>query len=134
MKILFVCEYNACRSQMAEGLARHFLPKTVSAQSAGIYPGKMHDWTVQVMGEIGIDISAQRSKQLPSVSNEDYDYLMILAEPAVEATRIIKAKKRFFWFHLDPAAEPGSAEDVKARIRRVRNALKTQIEAFAISL
>lgn len=119
---------------MAEGIARHILPETVSVQSAGLYPGEVHRMTIEVMCEIGIDISAHRSKRLESVCGETYDYVVILAEPAVEATQVIQAKKRLPWFHPDPAKEPGSVETVKAEIRRVRNALKTQIEAFAISL
>lgn len=134
MKMLFICEYNACRSQMAEGIARHLLPKTVSVHSAGLYPGEVHAWTIEVMNEIGIDISSHRSKRLESVCDETYDYVVVLAEPAVEATRVIQAKKRLPWFHPDPAKEPGSVETVKAEIRRVRDALKAQIEEFAISL
>lgn len=134
MKILFVCEYNACRSQMAEGLARHIFPKTVSAQSAGLYPGEVHAWTIEVMREIGINISSHRSKKLEAIAGETYDYVVVLAEPAVEATRMIQSNKLLSWFHPDPAKEPGNAENVKMEIRRVRDALKTQIEEFAISL
>ena len=65
---------------------------------------------------------------------EAYDYVVILAEPAVEATQVIQAKKRLPWFHPDPAKEPGSAEEVKMEIRRVRDALKAQIEVLATSL
>lgn len=134
MKILFICEYNACRSQMAEGIARNLLPKTVSVQSAGLYPGEVHDWTIEVMNEIGIDIASHRSKKLEAVAGETYDYVVILAEPAVEATRTIQWKKRLPWFHPDPARKPGSAEEVKIEIRRVRDALKAQIEELAASL
>lgn len=133
-KILFVCEYNACRSQMAEGLARHLFPKTVSVQSAGLYPGAVHAWTIEVMREIGIDISSYRSKQLEAVAGETYDYVVILAEPAAEATRTIQVKKRLLWLYPDPARAPGSAEQVKAALRRVRDALKARIEALAISV
>lgn len=134
MEILFICEYNACRSQMAEGIALHIFPETVSVRSAGLYPGEVHIWTIEAMGEIGIDISAHQSKQLESVCGKTYDYVIILAEPAMEATRVIQAKNRLPWFHPDPAKETGSVETVKAEIRRVRDALKAQIEAFAISL
>ena len=134
MKILFVCEYNACRSQMAEGIARHILPETVSVQSAGLHPGEVHAWTIDVMREIGIDISSNRSKKLEAVAGDTYDYVVILAEPAVESTQVIQAKKRLPWFHPDPAKEPGSAEEVKMEIRRVRDALKAQIEVLATSL
>jgi protein-tyrosine-phosphatase len=86
------------------------------------------------MSEIGIDISLHRSKRLHVVSGEAYDYVVILAEPAAEAIQAIEAKIRLPWFHPDPACEPGSEEEVKAKIRRVRDALKTQIETFAKNL
>ena len=134
MRILFVCEYNACRSQMAEGIARHLFPKTVSVVSAGLYPGEVHAWTIEVMKEIEIDISLHRSKQLEAVSGETFDYVVILAKPAADATQIIKAKNRLSWFYPDPACEPGSAEEVKTKMRRVRDAIKAQIEEFSRGL
>lgn len=130
--MLFVCEYNACRSQMAEGIARHVLPKTVSVHSAGLYPGEVHAWTIEVMHEIGIDISSHRSKKLEAVAAEPFDVVAILAEPAVEATRVIRATERLRWFYPDPAKEPGSETVVKQRLRRVRDALQVQIEAWRI--
>ncbi|MDO8519244.1 MAG: arsenate reductase ArsC, partial [Deltaproteobacteria bacterium] len=124
MKILFICEYNACRSQMAEGIARHLLPKTVSVASAGLYPGELNQWTIDVMNEIGIDISSHRSKKLEIVADDTYDYIITLAEPASAAVRALAAKNHLSWFHPDPAAELGGAEEVKAKIRGVRDALR----------
>ena len=129
-KILFVCEYNACRSQMAEGLARRLLPPTVSAESAGLYPGEVNALTIEVMREIGVDLAPHRSKRLEAVAGSEFDWLVLLAEPAVEATRGIRAKKRLHWFHPDPAKTVGDRETIKAAIRRVRDELKTQIEEF----
>ncbi|MBI4374415.1 MAG: arsenate reductase ArsC, partial [Deltaproteobacteria bacterium] len=85
MKILFVCEYNACRSQMAEGLARAFLPESFSITSAGLYPGELNRVTIEVMREIGIDISNQRSKLLAEVKDKRFDRVVVLAKPAWEA-------------------------------------------------
>lgn len=134
MKILFVCEFNACRSQMAEGLARTLLPKAVLVQSAGLYPGEVHSWTIEVMREIGIDISSHSSKKLEVVSSEIYDYVIILAKPAMEASQLIQAKNYLSWFHPDPAKNPGSEEQVKMKIRWVRDTIKSQIEAFMTTL
>lgn len=130
MHMLFVCEYNACRSQMAEGIARRLLPETVSVQSAGLYPGEVHVWTIEVMHEIGIDLSSHRSKKLEAVAAESFDVVAILAEPAVKATRVIHAKERLLWFYPDPAKESGGERDVKQRLRRVRDALQVQITTW----
>ena len=129
-KILFVCEYNACRSQMAEGLARHLRLENVSVQSAGLYPGKVNTLTIEVMREIGIDISSHQSKLLEVVEGDSFDYLIVLAEPAVQPTRYLDADHRLEWFYPDPAKTEGSPEMVRAAIRRVRDALKAQIGGF----
>lgn len=130
MRILFVCEYNACRSQMAEGLARHLLPPTVSVQSAGLYPGTVHACTIDVMREIGIDISTHRSKQLAAVAGTRFDYLVVLASPASAATRHLHAAQRLDWSYPDPALAVGSPQDVKAAIRGVREALTARIKDY----
>ena len=119
---------------MAEGLARAILPTTVSVESAGLYPGEVHPWTIEVMREIGIDITSHRSKKLEAVSGESYDTIVILAEPTVEATQIIQANKRLHWFHPDPAKDPGTEEEVKTRLRRVRDEIKDRIETWAVTL
>lgn len=128
MKILFVCEYNACRSQMAEGLARNLLPPGTEVRSAGLYPGEVNRLTIEVMWEIGIDISRQRSKLLSEVSRVVFDYLVILAEPAIEATLGISANERLHWLFDDPVRNPGDPEVLKQGVREVRDRLKEEIE------
>lgn len=115
---------------MAEGLARALLPEPAIVQSAGLYPGEVNILTIEVMREIGIDISTHRPKLLKAVEKDRFDYLIVLAEPAVQATRSLDAAHRLDWLYPDPAKTEGSPETVKAAIRVVRDALKTQIEGF----
>ena len=63
LKVLFLCTENACRSQMAEGLVNHDLAGQVKAFSAGVQPSRVNPRAIQVMAEIGIDISHHRSKR-----------------------------------------------------------------------
>ena len=128
MKILFVCEYNACRSQIAEGIARHIFPKTVSVQSAGVHPGTLNELTVEVTREIGIDISRHYSKRLGAVSDIYFDLVVVLAKPAWETASILKADKKILWALEDPVAIPGEEEWLKEKIRKVRDAIKENLE------
>lgn len=131
MKILFVCEYNACRSQMAEGLARKLLPENYSIHSAGLHPGELNQITVGVMQEIGVDLSGQYSKRLVEVKDICFDLAVVLAEPAWEAVQEIQAKQRVLWHFYDPVAKPGSFEELKEKIRIVRDGIKERIQQLA---
>src|SRR3989338_1427513 len=124
MKILFICEYNACRSQMAEGIARSIFPRHYELQSAGVHPGTLNRLTVEVTREIGIDISNHYSKQISVISMTYFDLVIVLAEPAWKATSILKTRKKILWALEDPVAIPGEEEWLKERIRKVRDSIK----------
>ena len=68
LKVLFLCTENACRSQMAEGLVNHDLAGQVKAFSAGIRPSRVNPRAIQVMGELGIDISQRHSKSVDDLA------------------------------------------------------------------
>jgi len=127
MKILFVCEYNACRSQIAEGLARASLPSGHFVASAGLYPGKVHPFTVEVMKEIGIDISGHWSKRLHDISDRTFDLAVVLAEPALDPVLAIGAKKTILMAVADPAALPGTNEILRQRLRACRDDLRKRL-------
>ena len=113
---------------MAEGIARHLFPKTILVQSAGVHPGTLNELTVEVTREIGIDISGHYSKRLSTVSTINFDLVVVLAEPAWEATALLKTSKRILWSLEDPVAVPGEVEWLKEKIRKVRDTLKGNIE------
>ena len=68
LKVLFLCTENACRSQMAEGLVNHDLAGQVKAFSAGVRPSRVNPRAIQVMAELGIDISHHRSKSVDDLA------------------------------------------------------------------
>jgi len=73
LKILFLCTGNACRSQMAEGWARHLRSNAIDARSAGIAPHGLDPLAVRVMAEAGVDISGQRSKHVDALKDIAFD-------------------------------------------------------------
>ncbi|HID06021.1 MAG TPA: arsenate reductase ArsC, partial [Armatimonadetes bacterium] len=78
-KILFVCVHNSCRSQIAEGFARHFGDDAVEVYSAGSKPsGEVDPNAIAVMREVGIDISKQRSKSIDEIPQVEYDFIVTM--------------------------------------------------------
>ena len=116
---------------MAEGLAREFLPKGFSIHSAGLHPGELNRITVEVMQEIGVDLSGQYSKRLAAVQDVFFDLVVVLAEPAWQAVQNIQAKQRVLWHFPDPVADHGSFEELKEKIRIVRDGIKERIQQMA---
>ena len=76
IKILFLCTGNSCRSQMAEGWARHLKDECIEVYSAGIETHGLNPYAVQVMAESGVDISKQRSKHIKELSVTEFDYVI----------------------------------------------------------
>ena len=113
---------------MAEGIARTLFPKNCQIQSAGVHPGVLNGLTVEVTREINVDISGHYSKRLAKVSDIHFDLVVVLAEPAFEATSILKTNKRILWALEDPVAIPGEEEWLKEKIRKVRDAIKANLE------
>lgn len=116
---------------MAEGLAHTFLPGKFSITSAGLYPGELNRITVEVMQEIGVDLSGQYSKRLTEMKDIFFDLVVVLAEPAWEAVQEIQAKQKVLWHFQDPVVKPGSSEELKKRIRIVRDGIKKRIQEMA---
>ena len=113
---------------MADGFARALLSATTRVNSAGIYPGTVNRLTIDVMREIGIDISSHRSKQLAEVAGLSFDLAVVLAESAFESvTQKIQAREVRLWAFPDPICEPGEDEVLKEKIRRVRDGIREKI-------
>jgi arsenate reductase len=122
-RILFVCTENACRSQMAEGFARHHGGELIEAHSAGSTPAKeVNPLAVEVMKEIGIDISSQAPKSILDLPGVKFDYVVGMGCenvcPAVAARQYIQ------WTIPDPA---------KGQIERFRE-VRDKIEASVLDL
>lgn len=103
--ILFVCIGNACRSQMAEGWAKHMSKDNLRAYSAGSHPaGFVAEKTVLVMKEKAIDISKHYSKGIVDLPKIQFDYVVTMG--CGDACPLVPAKKRFDWKIPDPIGHP----------------------------
>ena len=94
LKILFLCTGNSCRSQMAEGWARHLKGDQIEPYSAGIEAHGLNPDAVRVMAEAGVDISGQRSKLVSELSGVDFDYVVTVCDNAHESCPLFPGKAK----------------------------------------
>ena len=128
-KVLFLCTGNACRSQMAEGWARHLLGDRLEAHSAGIEPKGLDPRAVRVMAEAGVDICGQRSKSLREVMDVPLDVVVTVCDHAREQCPLFPGGARVIHAGFeDPAAAAGTDDEVLAVFRRVREAIREFVE------
>jgi len=102
-KVLFVCVHNSARSQMAEGILRHLYGKDYEACSAGSAPTIIHPLAVEAMGEIGIDISLQKSKGLDELKGIRFDLAVTLCGAAAPCPFVPNAVSAIHKEFDDPA-------------------------------
>lgn len=134
--ILFMCVANSARSQLAEGLARQRFGTKARIASAGSHPSKLNPFAVQVLREIGIDISSQYSKSTDDLSPEflaNLDYVITLCAEEVCPILVSKAKK-LHWPFPDPAGNGGTHEDQLQCFRITRDAIAKKLEGFRTDL
>ena|SRR5690349_20141105 len=131
--VLFACGQNAVRSPMAAGLFRELFGKSVYVASAGVQKGQLDPFVVEVMNEIGIDISRHRPatfEELEDLEGLNFDLIVSLSPPAhhkaLELTRTIAADVEY-WPTVDPTAAEGSREQRLDAYRDVRDQLMKQI-------
>ena len=131
-RILVVCTGNSARSQMAEGLFRHYLGDRYEVQSAGTKPTHVRPEAIAVMGEIGIDISGHRSKSISEFMGQEFQYVITVCDNANESCPVFPGKtERIHWSFEDPAATQGTEEERKAAFRRIRDEIEARIKAFS---
>ncbi|MBF8378209.1 arsenate reductase (thioredoxin) [Alicyclobacillus mali] len=130
-RIYFLCTGNSCRSQMAEGWARHLGGERIEVQSAGIEAHGLNPRAVQVMREVGIDISHHRSKLIDPDFLEQADYVITLCGDANDRCPVTPPHvKRLHWGFPDPAKATGSEEEILNQFRQVRDAIGARIRSF----
>jgi len=137
-RVLFLCTGNSCRSQMAEGLLRSIAGDRFESLSAGAKPaGYVHPMSIQVMHEIGIDISAQTSKSingfLPPQGTPPDLIISVCGNAERECPLFPGRVDRWHWPFDDPAHAMGTEEQKLAEFRRVRDEIKTKLELELIS-
>ncbi len=134
-KILFLCTGNSCRSQMAEGWAKHLLAGKVEAYSAGIETHGLNRLAVKAMARAGVDISAHTSKHLDDLSDIDFDYVITVCDNAKEACPIFpgNAKVLHHSFEDPPrlAANAKTDEEALVHYEKVRDEIKAFVQGLA---
>ena len=128
-RVLFLCTHNSARSQMAEGLLRYLAGDSFEVTSAGTEATRVRPQAIEVMGEIGIDISRQESKTLERYLGEPFDYVITVCDDANEACPVFPgAESRLHWSFRDPSQATGTEEERLEVFRTVRDELRERIE------
>lgn len=126
-RVLFICVQNSARSQMAEGMARHFLGHQTDCMSAGSQPAlRVHPMAVAVMAEIGIDISNHKPKSLSDVDLSRFD--LVIALCAEEQCPVLPASiKKESWNLTDPAAFDLPDDQLIKKFRKIRDEIRKKV-------
>ena len=128
-EVMFVCKKNSCRSQMAEGFAKTLGAGKISVTSSGLEASEVHPTAIQVMSEIGIDITAQTSKALSDFNAEDYDAVISLCGCGVNLPEAWVLREVFEDWQLDdPDGQPIET------FHRVRDEVKERVAKLVESL
>jgi phosphate transport system protein len=127
--VLFVCERNSTRSQIAEGWARKLLPPGIRIWSAGANPAStIHPVAVRVMREVGIDIANQRPKPVMDVPFGDVDTLVTVGTGIGLATVPQELRRTEAWEIAEPSQVSGNEHETLAAFRRVRDEIRARVD------
>ncbi len=131
--VLILCTGNSCRSHLAEGILRHVAGDLFEVYSAGSKPaGYVHPKAIQVMQEIGIDISGHTSKHMTEFLDKKINTVITVCGNADQACPMFPGQvNRYHWGFDDPAHAKGTEEEVLAVFRTVRDQIKLVFEAYA---
>ena len=130
-RVLFLCTGNSCRSQMAEGIANHDFAGRIEAFSAGTEPQGLNPRAVQVMAEIGIDISGNSSDLLGKYEGQLFDYVITLCGDANEKCPLFfGGTKRLHMGFPDPPKTGETDEGVLSVYRALRDDMRRTLREF----
>ena len=132
-RMLFICVHNSARSQMAEAFVNARCDD-FEARSAGLEPGTLNPLVVEVMREVGIDISANKTQAVFDVfkSGELFSYVItVCSEAEAEGCPIFPGPaQRLHWPFSDPSKAEGTREEKLETIRKIRDAIQARVEQF----
>ena len=138
LKLLFLCTGNSCRSQMAEGWARHLKGDVIEPCSAGIETHGLNRNAVRVMAEAGVDISTQKSKTIAELPTNKFDYVITLCGNAQETCPVFPGQAKVIHRGFDDppklAETAKSEEEALTHYRRVRDEIRTFVTALPENL
>jgi arsenate reductase len=133
-RVLFLCTGNSCRSQMAEGWARHLKGEQIEPYSAGTNPSDLNPTAVRVMAESGVDIGSQWPKQVQALQGVRFDYVVTVCDAANASCPVLPGNaKRLHVAFDDPPKLAGAArseEEALNHYRRVCDEIRAYIEGM----
>ena len=132
-KVVFVCTGNSARSQMAEGFLRKYGGDKFEAYSGGMVAKGIHPMTIQVMQEVGIDVSGQRSKPVSDYYGKvEFNVAIIVCRRAEDDCPTIAGTTRVIqrWIFEDPVREEGTDEQKLARFRDIRDQIEARVKLW----
>ena len=134
LKVLFLCVHNSARSQMAEAFLNQLASNTFIAESAGLEPGTLNPIVVEVMKEIGIDISGKETRSVFDLFRQGqlFHFVITVCDAAnAERCPIFPGlTKRIGWSLEDPASFTGTHNEILEKTRVVRDKIKLAVEKF----
>jgi len=135
-KVLFLCTGNSARSQMAEAFLRKYAGDRFDVFSAGLEPSVVNPLTICVMEEIGLDMSAHRSKNLLEYMGKvHFGYLITVCDRAEEKCPIFPGMgARLHWPFEDPAKVMGSEDEKLAKFRQVRDLIDSKVREWLLTM
>ena len=130
-KILVLCTGNSCRSQMAHGYLQHFAKENAQVYSAGVEVHGLNPFAVGIMAEDGIDISKHTSNHVDEYADIEFDFVITVCDNAKEACPFFPTKTKTIHHSFeDPSKGSGTAKELIAEFRRVRDQIKVFSEEF----
>lgn len=137
-KVLFLCTGNSCRSRMAEAWARHLKGDRLEAHSAGTDPLPLDPRAVEVMAEVGIDISGQTSRHVNSVMHVPFDYVVTVCDTARQSCPHFPGRAKVIHAGFDDppalACAAATEEEALTHYRRVRDEICRFVETLPAAL
>lgn len=135
LNLLFLCTGNSCRSQMAEGWAKHFAASRLEVHSAGIEAHGKNPRAISVMAEADIDISGQESTKITPAMLEAADVVVTVCGHADEHCPALPASvRKIHWPLTDPAKAQGSEEEIMTVFRAARDDIRERVRALVDEL
>jgi arsenate reductase len=130
-RVLVLCTGNSARSQIAEGLLRHEADKRFEVYSAGTQPTQVRSEAVEVMRELGIDISGHRSKPLAEFVGHEFEFVITVCNRAREECPVFSgAPERLHWPFEDPATFVQDGEERLRAFRSLRDRIHARVMVF----
>jgi len=129
LKVLFVCEHNSARSQIAEAFLKALAPERFEVKSAGVAPGTLNPLAVKVMEEAGIDISGNKTKSVDDLfaGGERFDIIVTVCDPAAMACPVFPGSQVINWSFDDPSKVTGTESEKLAKVRNIRDEIRKRL-------